>query len=197
MSAAARITCVHDGPTQAPGIAGLDQPPSLSVIMHIRIAIALAAAVLAGCASPPADTPAPSPPENKKADRVQRVEPPPGEASSANTLDAYKRELARRISERNAARVFTGRPQALLRSVVVVRYEVDARGRLLRSEIMRSNRDREAEATALATLRNAGPFPRPSAHLMRNGRLALSETWLFNNDGRFQLRTVAQPQMDR
>jgi protein TonB len=34
-------------------------------------------------------------------------------------------------------------------------------------------------------------------HLLRHGRLEISETWLFNNDGRFQLRTIAQPQMDQ
>lgn len=138
----------------------------------------LVGSILAGCASGPAD---------QSAERV----------SDARTLDAYKRDLALRISEVNANKVYPGRPQALLRSVVVVRYWVDARGRLARSEIMRSNRDRETEGTALATLRNSAPFPQPAPHLLRNGRLELSETWLFNTDGRFQLRTIAQPQMDR
>lgn len=164
--------------------------------MHIRIAIALVAGVLAGCATPTADTPVKKPaPEAPPP--APRAELPQGPVSTAATLDDYKRDLARRISQLNASRVFPGRPQALLRSVVVVRYVVDDQGRLLRSEIMRSNRDREAEATALATLRSAAPFPRPAAHLMRKGRLEVSETWLFNNDGRFQLRTVALPQMDR
>lgn len=164
--------------------------------MHIRIAIALVAGVLAGCATPTADTPAKKP-ASEAPPPVPRATLPQGPVSTAATLDDYKRDLARRISQLNANRVFPGRPQALLRSVVVVRYVVDDQGRLLRSEIMRSNRDREAEATALATLRSAVPFPRPAAHLMRKGRLEISETWLFNNDGRFQLRTVALPQMDR
>jgi len=85
----------------------------------------------------------------------------------------------------------------LLRSVVVVKYVVDANGRLLHSEILRSNHDRATEATALSSLRTAAPFPKPAPQLLRNGRMELMETWLFNNDGRFQLRTIAEPQMDR
>jgi protein TonB len=66
----------------------------------------------------------------------------------------------------------------------------------VRSEIVRSNRDGEAEATALATLRRTAPFPKPASHLLRRGHVEITETWLFNNDGRFQLRTIAQPQSD-
>lgn len=115
--------------------------------------------------------------------------------SVADSLGEYKLALAQRVSQVNSTHVFIGRPQALLRSVVVVRYVVDANGSLVRSEIMRSNRDRVTESTALTTLRKTSPFPKPPAALLRNGRVELVETWLFNNDGRFQLRTVAEPQM--
>lgn len=162
--------------------------------MHIRIAALVAASILAGCATPTAETPVERPVE--KTSR-SKVELPSGPMSSAKTLDDYKRELALRISQTNSGKVYSGRPQALLRSVVVLRYAIDERGNLVRSEIMRSNRDSETESTALASLRSAAPFPRPAAHLVRNGKLDISETWLFNNDGRFQLRTIAQPQMDR
>lgn len=163
--------------------------------MKTRLVILLAAGVLAGCASRPADAPVAPVPE-KSARPEKRSEPQEHGASSASTVDGYKRDLALRISEVNAGKVYAGRPQALLRSVVVLRYTVDARGNLVRSEIMRSNRDSETESTALATLRNSSPFPKPASHLLRRGQLELSETWLFNNDGRFQLRTIAQPQMD-
>lgn len=165
--------------------------------MKTRIAILLSAAILAGCASR-TDTPAPTPGPS--------VLPPPPAAPApvprpavivpAATIDGYKRDVALHISQRSTPRVFKGRPQALLRSVVVLRYTVDARGALLRGEIMRSNRDPVTEATALTTLRNAAPFPAPAPHLLRNGRLEVAETWLFNNDGRFQLRSIAEAQMD-
>lgn len=163
--------------------------------MRGKLAMLVAAGIFAGCASRPAESPI------VPADRTSRVERKPATAaereSNAATIDAYKRELALRISELNAGKVYDGRPQALLRSVVVLRYFVDARGQLVRSEIMRSNRDRETESTALASLRNSAPFPKPASHLLRRGQLELAETWLFNNDGRFQLRTIAQPQMDQ
>jgi len=163
--------------------------------MKTRISLLLFAGVLAGCSSGPARTPdAPAPETHVRGNK--RVDVPETQASGASTVDGYKRDLALRISQRNADKVYPGRPQALLRSVVVLRYAVDASGNLVRSEIMRSNRDRETESTALATLRNSSPFPRPATHLLKRGQLEVSETWLFNNDGRFQLRTIAQPQMD-
>lgn len=163
-------------------------------MMQRRLTTLLIAGILAGCAGAPAERPVARPAEKTARPQSSIT----AEAvSGASTLDAYKRDLALRISEVNASKVYPGRPQALLRSVVVVRYAVDERGQLVRSEIMRSNRDRETETTALAALRSAAPFPRPASHLLRNGRLDISETWLFNNDGRFQLRTVAQAQMDR
>lgn len=160
--------------------------------MQIRLATALIASILAGCASQSPDTPV-----QRLAEKNGRTNTETNAQSNAHTLDGYKRDLAMRISQMNSNKVYSGRPQALLRSVVVLRYAVDEHGQLLRSEIMRSNRDRETEKIALATLQNSAPFPKPASHLVRNGRLDISETWLFNNDGRFQLRTIAEPQMDR
>lgn len=156
------------------------------------------AALLAACSTsreepPPSISATPA----AAAPQVPSVAPPRTAMSNAATIDAYKQDLAHRISQVNAARVHTGRPQALLRSVVVVRYVIDAEGNLVRSEILRSNRDRETETIALASLRSTAPFPKPGKHLVRRGQVELAETWLFNNDGRFQLRTIAQPQMDR
>jgi protein TonB len=127
---------------------------------------------------------------------LEKVDTTRDGTSTANTLAGYKADIAQRISQVNSTKVYAGRPQALLRSVVVLRYHVDSDGKLLRSEIQRSNRDPETEATALASLKQAAPFPKPSAHLLQHGRVEISESWLFNNDGRFQLRSVAQPQMN-
>jgi protein TonB len=153
----------------------------------------LAAVVLAGCASniPDKAVKAPSR-EPAVPPSATRTAP----SSSAWTVDGYKRDAARYISEANASRVFPGRPQPLLRSVIVMKYAIDSQGRVTRSEIMRSNHDDETESIALHSLRSASPLPRPAAHLLHNGHLEVIETWLFNDDGRFQLRTVALPQMD-
>lgn len=152
--------------------------------MKTRFSLLCAAAILSGCAI---NIPGPW--------RDSTAEAPT--SADATSVLAYKVALANHIAAVNGERMYPGRPQALLRSVVVVKYAVDGDGKLLRSEIARSNRDRSTEATALATLRNSAPFPRPASHLLQRGRLELSETWLFNNDGRFQLRSTAQRQLDQ
>jgi protein TonB len=152
------------------------------MMMKNRIAIGVAALILAGCGG------------GSLLDRP--AETTQDGTSTANSVNAYREALANRIVQVNSTKVYVGRPQALLRSVVVVKYVVDANGSLVRSEIMRSNRDHATETTALTSLRNTAPFPKPAPSLLRQGRLELMETWLFNNDGRFQLRTIAEAQMD-
>ena len=166
--------------------------PSISCAPIFSLVVATG--ILAGCASSVTDTVLHPVATVKQAFGHGDAQ---GElASSAASLDGYKRDVAYRITQVNSGKVFTGRPQALLRSVVVLKYMVDANGGIVRSEILRSNHDRETEATALASLRRSAPLPRPASHLLRHGRVEISETWLFNNDGRFQLRTIAEPQMD-
>ncbi|MES2102810.1 MAG: hypothetical protein V4634_02240 [Pseudomonadota bacterium] len=131
--------------------------------------------------------------EAKKA--VEKGETRPDATSTAFTLEGYKRDLAERIAQVNSTNVYVERPQALLRSVIVIKYVVAPDGKLLRTEIIRTNHDRATESVALASLSNTAPFPKPASHLLKNGRVEISETWLFNNDGRFQLRTIALPQM--
>ena len=115
-------------------------------------------------------------------------------SSSASSIDSYKSEIAARISQINANLVYQDNPQAMLRAVIVVHYVLDADGRLLKAGIVRSNQDKVAENTALASLKNSAPFPSPSPRLLKGGRFDASETWLFDDDGRFQLRSIALPQ---
>lgn len=117
-------------------------------------------------------------------------------ASKPISLNAYKYELAQRISLINSNKIYTDRPQALLRSVIVLNYQVNSDGKLLRSQILRSNHDKATEKIALSSLSSAAPFPKPPSHLLRSAKLEITETWLFNDDGRFQLRTIALPQRD-
>jgi protein TonB len=159
--------------------------------MTIRTPLLLAVAMLAGCSNVPLGESA-----NTSRPMIEQIGTTRDGTSTAATVDSYKADLAQRIYAVNSTQVYTTRPQALLRSVVVVKYTVDGAGNLVRSEIARSNHDRTTEATALATLRKSTPFPKPAPHLLRNGRLEMHESWLFNNDGRFQLRSLALVQMN-
>ncbi|MFJ2995262.1 energy transducer TonB [Pandoraea sp. NPDC087047] len=112
-------------------------------------------------------------------------------------LDQYKIVAAQRVTEVNAREITPGNPQPMLRSVVSLEYWVDRDGNVTGVALYRSNGDEEAERIAIASLRRASPLPAPSRALVdSSGRVRAVETWLFNNDGRFQLRSVAAPQID-
>ena len=140
---------------------------------------------------PPAPAPAPAVP----ATAATPAPPPPVVAmSSASTLDAYKAEVAQRIYA-SSSELSSGRPQNLLRAVIVLNVVVDRNGQPTRITIQRTPGDPEAEQRAILSVRRAAPYPRPSNAILRgSGGVEFSETWLFNDDGRFQLRTLAQGQ---
>jgi protein TonB len=115
-------------------------------------------------------------------------------ASRGDSLEAYKRDLACHIHARNRAQLYDGAPPPVLRSVVVLTVRVDARGRPLRIGVLRSNGIRTLERRAIQSVRAAAPLPIPKAGLLRRGTADITETWLFRDDGRFQIRTLAQVQ---
>ncbi|CAE6721668.1 energy transducer TonB [Paraburkholderia nemoris] len=151
-----------------------------SATSALTAASILALAALAACTITPPDRPL--------------VITPPAAVNSA-TLDQYRSAVAQRIVERSPSFVLRGTPQAMLRSLVVVSFTVDRDGRVLASSVYRTNGDDEAESTALASLRRASPLPQPPGKLLNGrGQLELFEDWLFNDNGKFQLREFASPQ---
>ncbi|SDC22684.1 TonB family protein [Paraburkholderia lycopersici] len=119
----------------------------------------------------------------------------PPAAINSTTLDEYRTVVARRIVERNPAYILRGPPQAMLRSLVVVSFTVDRNGQIVKSAVYRTNGDDDAETTALSTLRRAAPLPPPPGRLLDSvGQVEMFEDWLFNDNGKFQLRTLASPQ---
>ncbi|MDQ9171696.1 energy transducer TonB [Oxalobacteraceae bacterium R-40] len=127
-----------------------------------------------------------------RADHISEEE----RAAIAVARQQYKQDVAEWIGKTSTAKMHQERPQALLRSVVVLKFSVNAQGKVVKSSVRRSNRDREAEEAAMASLKEASPLPKPPAILVRHGPVEMHETWLFNKDGRFQIRSTAQKQMD-
>ena len=143
---------------------------------------------------PPAPAPAPAVPAPAATPAPPAPPAPVVAMSSASTLDAYKAEVAQRIYA-SSSELSSGRPQNLLRAVIVLNVVVDRNGQPTRITIQRTPGDPEAEQRAILSVRRAAPFPRPSNAILRgSGGVEFSETWLFNDDGRFQLRTLAQGQ---
>jgi protein TonB len=96
----------------------------------------------------------------------------------------------------NRDRVFEGRPPNPLKAVVVLDLTVGADGRLQRATVMRApDHARELGAEAVRTAQAALPLPAPPRSLVSRGPLRFTETWLFRHDNRFQLRTLALPQL--
>ncbi|WP_426117198.1 energy transducer TonB family protein [Massilia sp. PWRC2] len=111
-----------------------------------------------------------------------------------DNIDVYKADAARQIVRQNADHTFSGALPPMLPAVVVMRITVDQNGKLTQASVLRS-RDEEASKVALASMRRTGYLPMPYnlAHGPAHS-LTYMETFLFNADYRFQLRTLAPVQ---
>jgi len=118
-------------------------------------------------------------------------------ASAAATLADYQREVARLLHEANRGMVFQGPPPNPVRAVVVMRAEIDVLGEARRLDLLRAPwHDPWLAMLVEQTWRRAEPFPRPSMKLLNGGNaVTLTETWLFDYQGRFRLRTLSEAQV--
>lgn len=111
-----------------------------------------------------------------------------------DSVEAYKYEAAKHVVRRNKANTFIGRLPPMLPAVVTLVITVDETGRTIAVEVQRS-RDDEATAVAIASIYRAGRLPPPLNLAAGPERLlTYSETFLFNADYRFQIRTLAPRQ---
>ncbi|HZH05510.1 MAG TPA: TonB family protein [Lautropia sp.] len=118
----------------------------------------------------------------------------PPRAGATTTPDSYKRDVACRIHARNSAQLYEGAPPPVLRSIVVLSLRIDASGRPVRIGVLRSNGIRALERRAIQSVRAAAPLPLPAGRMLKQGSADIVETWLFRDDGRFQVRTLAMVQ---
>ncbi len=157
--------------------------------------LALLGALLAGCAAP---GPQPGAPARvaKAYYSMPAAALPLGEPSAAASLTEYQREVAGVLHAANAGMVFEGPPPNPQRAVIVMRAEVNAIGGMRRLELVRAPwHDPWLEDLARETVRQAEPLPRPSMKLMDGAHsVTFTETWLFDYQGRFRLRTLSLPQ---
>ena len=167
----------------------------------------IATLILAACGSP-APAPAPTPPVATRpapiiSPPVETIDVRPSTAPATSkarlaaldpALEDWKRTAAEKVYAANRTQLFDGRPEHLLRAVIVVEATVDREGRVTRSKILRSPGIAALDSVALGSLKAASPLPAPPTKLVARGPLVFSETWLFRKDGRFQLRSLALPQ---
>jgi periplasmic protein TonB len=118
----------------------------------------------------------------------------PQAAPPSPSLDAYKTQVAQHVVQQNPAQTFSGRLPPMLPAIVVLNITVDKDGQLTELAVQRS-RDPDASRVALASMRRSAPLPPPDKLLARNSdSLTFSETFLFNDQYQFQLRTLSGAQ---
>lgn len=155
----------------------------------------LAALGLAGCGSTsptaPITRPVPgqlsgaTPAVGEASGRVPR----PSNAASARD---YKQDAARHIYQANGARIHAGKLPPLLYAIGTLQVHLDAGGKVKSLHWMRAPKHApeviaEIERTVLA----ASPFPAAT----KLGPVTWTDTWLWDQGGRFQLDTLSEGQL--
>ncbi len=168
-----------------------------------RLGLAGLLAVLAGCTSrplpsdapPPAAGPAPAVPMPAPAAPVARAPVPataPAAQAPARSWDEYKVRAARRIMQTSAGETFTGPIPERLQSIPVVQVELNRDGSVRNVTVLRVPKfSPQTLQMAMNAVRRAGPFE-PVGHLPRPWQY--SETFLYNDDLKFQIRSLAEVQ---
>ncbi len=113
----------------------------------------------------------------------------------AESLDQVKRGFAQMLYEDAGPDINRGAPQPLLRAVVVLRVKLDQVGHWTADVVRENDEQPELTRKAIASVGHLARTLEMSAtaaeQLHREGFL---EVWLFQNDGRFALKTLALPQ---
>jgi protein TonB len=134
-----------------------------------KLALAVITSLLGACASAPPPAPLPVP---------------------AESLDDYKRGVAKRIAAANADAYSAPLPE-VMKSIVVLEITVDGLGAPLAVSVYRTNGYSELAQRAQQSVAKAAPFAAPGAALMQGaGSVSFLETFLFRDDDSFQLRSL-------
>jgi protein TonB len=160
--------------------------------MNLRILSVTAACALglAGCGwwSRP-ETP-PTQPEVVPPGPVSKPTPASKPMARARTLDGYKIEVAKRIAS-TSPDLFADPLPEVLKSIVVLDIAIGRDGVPHQVSVRRSNGFRHLEQKAEASVRKAAPFAAPGPEVLRGASsVRFLETFLFREDGRFQIRSL-------
>lgn len=167
----------------------------------LALASSVAAAILSACQTPmPIAKPPPpvvqSPEVPAPAPSSPVVSPIPAaqgsaRSSAATTPRAYRSDGATHLYGLNADRIYKGKMPALLYAIGVLNVEIDRAGRVTKLDWMRApSHAPEVVAEIERTVRSAAPFPAPE----RMGRVVYTDTWLWDQSGKFQLDTLTEGQ---
>lgn len=153
----------------------------------------IATLLLTACSTSPTSAPGAVPGQLSEA-----VAPPATHAaraprnSTAATPRDYRKDAARHVYDANAGRIYPGKLPPVLYAVGTLQVSLDASGRVTSMHWMRAPQHApdviaEIERTVLA----AAPYPVAT----RLGPVVWTDTWLWDQGGRFQLDTLSEGQL--
>jgi hypothetical protein len=114
----------------------------------------------------------------------------PDVAGQSGVWEEWRLQAARKIAGANAGDTFNGPVPDVLRSIPVMQVHLNADGSVRDIEVQRMPKNSpETVQMARRAIQRAAPFA-PVGHLPRPWQY--SETFLYNEDLKFQLRTLAE-----
>jgi len=165
---------------------------------HRRLSAALCAStalILGACSTQMMDK-QPAPVVDKLPSPVAHPKPPAATYAPALTVNQYHKEFAQHLTRVNQSRVYEGAPPNPLRAIVVLEVQLSRDGEVIEVRTLRVPvHGQEQLKVARESVMRAAPYPKPHMTVaLGRSKIAVTETWLFDNDGRFQLRSLALPQ---
>lgn len=152
-----------------------------------RLALALLCAsglLLAACASSPRARPA-----------TTQLRPAAPVSTALDGVPSYRLDAARHLYDLNRERIYAGMLPHYLRAVGVLEMGVDAQGHVDTLRWLRApTHAPEVMAEIERLVRQAAPYPAPAPAALQGGSARVIETWLWDQSGRFQLRTLSEGQ---
>jgi protein TonB len=165
-----------------------------TIIRSSLIPILVISAGLSGCSSVVTATTAVASTVGHVAGAVVRpFTSSPASKPAPAGLNDYKTQVAQHILQHNPERSYSGTLPPMLPAIVVLEITVDSQGQLADVAVQRS-RDPDASQIALDSMRRSTPLPPPSQLASASGKLTFSETFLFADNQRYQIRSLAGPQ---
>lgn len=135
--------------------------------------VAAIASLFTACKSPPGPGPRP-------------------DAASASAQLEYRKSAARHLYARNAGRIYQGKLPPMLYAIGVLQVQIDRNGSVQRLHWMRApTHAPEVVAEIERLVRAAAPYPAPAGA----SRVTYTDTWLWDQSGRFQLDTLTEGQL--
>ena len=114
------------------------------------------------------------------------------QASQAASARDYKRDAAQHVYRLNRAQIYPGQLPAVLYAVGTLQVHLDAQGQVRSLHWLRApTHAPDAIAGIERMALGAAPYPVPA----RLGEVVWTDTWLWDQSGRFQLDTLTEGQL--